>query len=188
MAGYHVVLVHFPIALWMTATLAILWRAVSDGPLAQAIDRALVPLLTLGLVTGLAAYGVGTLVWPWEAISSTPLGRNHMLLATWTTAYWALVLVTRWIQGPAVWQGFMRWVMAGLAVLGSVLLGITGTLGGHLVGIYTEVSAVLRLLGWEVYTTFYVPNFTSGAILAAAALLAATGFWGARTMASRAAP
>ena len=31
MAGYHVVLVHFPIALFMTATLAILLRAISDG-------------------------------------------------------------------------------------------------------------------------------------------------------------
>jgi hypothetical protein len=36
--------------------------------------------------------------------------------------------------GEAVWAGAMRWVMAGLSVLGSVLLGITGTLGGHLVG------------------------------------------------------
>ena len=51
-------------------------------------------------------------------------------------------------------------VMAGLALLGSALLGITGTLGGHLVGIYTQVSDALRPLGWEVYTTFYVPNLT----------------------------
>ena len=74
MAAYHVVLVHFPIALWMTATLAILIRAFSDGPLAKAIDRALVPLLTLGLIMGVAAYVVGLMVWPWEAISATPLG------------------------------------------------------------------------------------------------------------------
>ena len=52
MAGYHAVLVHFPIALLMTATLAILLRAVSDGPLAKATDRALVPLLAIGLLTG----------------------------------------------------------------------------------------------------------------------------------------
>jgi hypothetical protein len=180
MAAYHVVLVHFPIALWMTATLAILWRAVSDGPLAQAVDRALVPLLTVGLIAGIAAYVVGLMVWPWETISSSPLGRNHMLLATWTTAYWALLLATRWIQGEAVWDGVMRWVMAGLAILGSVLLGITGTLGGHLVGIYTEVSDVLRLFGWEVYTTYYVPNVTLAAIVIAAILLAAIGIVGRR--------
>ena len=96
-----------------------------------------------------------------------------MLLATWTTAYWALLLATRWIHGEAVWDGFMRWVMAGLAILGSVLLGITGTLGGHLVGIYTEVSEVLRFFGWEVYTTNYVPNVT--VIVVAVILLTAIG-------------
>ena len=180
MAGYHVVLVHFPIALWMTATLAILWRALSDGALAKAIDRALVPLLTFGLIAGLAAYAVGLMVWPWESISSSPLGRNHVLLATWTVAYWALLLATRWIQGEAVWNGVMRWVMAGLAILGSVLLGITGTLGGHLVGIYTEVSEVLRLFGWEVYTTFYVPMLTLTAIGVVTVLLIGLGVWGSK--------
>jgi hypothetical protein len=180
MAAYHVVLVHFPIALWMTATLAILFRAFSGGPLAKAIDRALVPLLALGLITGLAAYVVGLMVWPWEALSATPMGRNHMLLATWTVAYWALLLVTRWMQGEAIWEGATRWIMAGLAVLGSVLLGITGTLGGHLIGVYTEVVDVLRLFGWEVYTTFYVPSLTLVAIMVGAVLLAAIGMWGAR--------
>lgn len=180
MAAYHVVLVHFPIALWMTATLAIVFRALSDGPLAKAVDRALVPLLTLGLIAGLTAYVVGLMVWPWEAISSTPLGRNHMLLATWTVAYWALLLVTRWRLGEEIWSGIMRWVMAGLALLGSALLGITGTLGGHLVGIYTEVSDVLRLLGWEVYTTYYVPDITLAAIVVMAIVLVAIGIWGSR--------
>ena len=177
MAGYHVVLVHFPIALFMTATLAILLRAISDGPLARAVDRALVPLLVVGLAAGVAAYVVGLLVWPWEALASTPLGRNHMLLATWTLAYWAVVLVTRWWAGELVWEGVARWIMAGLAILGSALLGITGTLGGHLVGIYTDVSAVLRLLGWEVYTTFYVPWLALAAIAVASILLIGLGVW-----------
>ncbi|MEX0751515.1 MAG: DUF2231 domain-containing protein [Xanthobacteraceae bacterium] len=177
MAAYHVVLVHFPIALWMTATLAILYRALSDAPLAKTVDRALVPLLVLGLISGVAAYAVGLMVWPWETISSTPLGRNHVLVATWTVAYWALLLATRWIQGEAVWQEPMRWVMAGLALLGSVLLGITGTLGGHLVGIYTDVSEALRLLGWEVYTTFYVPTLTLALIGVVTVLLVGVGLW-----------
>jgi hypothetical protein len=168
----------------MTATLAILVRAVSPGPLAQAVDRALVPLMAVGLLSGVVAYVVGLLVWPWEAITSTPLGRNHMLVATWTLAYWALLLATRWIQGEAVWQGAMRWIMAGLALLGSALLGITGTLGGHLVGIYTDVSEVLRLLGWEVYTTFYVPNVTLALILVATVILAAIGILGRRRLAA----
>jgi len=180
MAAYHVVLIHFPIALWMTATLAILLRAVSDGPLATAVDRALVPLLTLGLAFGIAAYLVGTLVWPRQTISSTPLGRNHVLLASWTLAYWALILVTRWLRGEAVWQGVSRWIMAGLALLGAVLLGLTGTLGGHLVGIYTDVAGALRLLRWEVYTTFYVPTVTLWVIGVAVIVLTGLGIWGFR--------
>ncbi|MDP3338119.1 MAG: hypothetical protein Q8S51_15160, partial [Rhodoferax sp.] len=64
-----------------------------------------------------------------------------------------------------------------LALLGSALLGITGTLGGHLVGIYSDVSAGLRLLGWEVYTTFYVPNMTLVALLVIAVLLLGFGAW-----------
>lgn len=183
MGANHAVLVHFPIALLMTATLAILVRAVSDSALAKAIDRALVPLLTIGVLAGAVAFVVGLLVWPWEAISSSPLGRNHVLLASWTLAYWALVLAIRWIQGEAVWEGMMRWVMAGLAILGSALLGITGTLGGHLVGIYTEVSEVLRLLGWEVYTTYYVPNLTLAVIVLAAVILAVMGILGRRRLA-----
>jgi hypothetical protein len=180
MAGYHLVLVHFPIALWMTATLAILFRAVSDGPLAKAVDRALVPLLAFGLVMGVIAYIVGLMVWPWEALSATPMGRNHMLLATWTVGYWALLLATRWMQGEAIWEGPGRWIMAGLALLGTGLLGITGTLGGHLIGTYTDVVNVLRFLGWEVYTTFYLPSWSLVAIVASAILLVAIGIWGAR--------
>lgn len=176
MAAYHVVLVHFPIALWMTATLAILWRAISDGPVALAIDRALVPLLTISLVSGIAAMAVGLMVWPWDAVSTSPMGRNHILLAIWTIAYWALMLATRWIQGEAIWDGPGRWVMAGLAILGSGLLGITGTLGGHLAGIYTDLAKVLRALGWEVHRTFYVPNVTLGVIVAAAIALVAIGW------------
>jgi hypothetical protein len=180
MAAYHVVLVHFPTALWMTAALAILFRAVSDGPLARTIDRALVPLLALALVFGILTYAVGLFVWPFETLSASPLGRNHMLLATWTTAYWALILVVRWRGGDAVWSGPMRWVMAGLGALGAALLGITGTLGGHLIGVYTDVSAVLRRMGWEVYTTFYLPQSTLIAIAAACALLIALGIMGRR--------
>ena len=182
MGAYHAVLVHFPIALLMTATLAILLRAVSDAPLAKAVDRALVPLLAVGLLAGVVAYVVGLQVWRWEAISSSPLGRNHMLLATWTLAYWALILATCWIVGEAIWEGMTRWVMAGLAILGSALLGITGTLGGHLVGIYTEVSEALRFLGWEVFTTYYVPNLTLAVIVIASIVLVAIGILGRRRL------
>ncbi|MGV8891732.1 MAG: hypothetical protein ACOH2K_02030 [Burkholderiaceae bacterium] len=176
MAPYHVLMVHFPVALWMTATLAILWRAISDGPLAKAIERALVPLLSISLIFGIIAFSIGLMVWPWETISASALGRNHLLTASWTVAYWAIILFVLWTRSETAWVGVNRWIMAGLAMLGSTLLGVTGTLGGHLVGIYTEVSVALRLLGWDVYTTYYVPNMTLVVLVVTSILLFVIGF------------
>lgn len=175
MAAYHILLVHFPIALLTVAMLAILLRAVSTGRLALAVDHALVPLLAIGVVSGAVAFGIGLMVWPFDAITTSPLGRNHMLSATWTLAYWTLLLVVRWRAGEAVWEGPSRWVMVALALLGSLLLTITGTLGGHLTGTPTAASQALRAMGWEVYTTYYVPNGTLLAIGVACVLLVVIG-------------
>lgn len=177
MGPYHIVLTHFPIALWTLAMAVILLRVLSAGPLARRLDQALAPLLTVALLFGLAAYATGTQVWDWESISASPLGRNHLMLAAWTVALWAVVWWLRWRRGEAVWEGGMRWAMAALALLGAVLLAITGTLGGHLMSAPTDLSKLLRHLGWEVYTTYHVPDFTVWALLGIAALGVALGLW-----------
>lgn len=184
MGPYHAVVVHFPIALLTTATLVIALRAFSDGALARATDRALVPLLALGVLSTAVAFIVGLMVWPLEATVSSPLARNHIIAAAWTLAYWTLLLVTRWLQGPAIWEGVTRWVMLGLAILGSLLLAITGSLGGHLMGAPTAASEALRFLGWEIYTTYYVPDATLIVIVAAAVVLFGLGWWGRRVRAA----
>lgn len=177
MDAYHVVLVKFPIALWIVASFAIMFRAAFDGPLARAIDRALPTLLWAGVALGAIAWVVGLLVWPWEALSSTPLGRNHMLVSTWSLAYYTLLAFVRTLHGEKIWDGWiLRLIMAGVAALGLALVGVAGTLGGHLAGVYTEVANVLRLLGWEVYTTYYVPNLTLLILLAASVLMILAGW------------
>lgn len=180
MAPYHVMLVHFPIALWTTAALIILLRAFSDGTVARAADGALSFLLLLGAVTGVLAFGAGLLVWPAEATTSSPLARNHMLLASWSLAYWIVLWVLRWRGGERIWQGLWRWIMLGLAALGVGLQTITGTLGGYLAGNPSIVSEIVRRLGWEVFTTFYLPYWVLGAVLIAAAVLAGLGMAGGR--------
>jgi uncharacterized membrane protein len=177
MAAYHHMLVHFPLAMWTAALLIIALRAFSDGELARRADGVLVPLLGLAAVSGLAAYVSGLLVWDFVAISESPLGRNHMLMGTWTLAFWALIGITRWHLGETVWEGATRWVMLVQALLGAALLAVTGTLGGHLLGTSTALSQLLRLLGWEVYTTFYVPNSTLILLVAASVAMAGIGTW-----------
>jgi uncharacterized membrane protein len=180
MAAYHHLLVHFPIALWTTAALMILWRALSDAALAQAAGRLLTPLLALSVVTGFIAYFVGLSVFPFDTITSSPLGRNHLMASSWSLAYWTLLLVTSWRLGEKVWEGTRRWIMLGLGALGGILLAVTGTLGGHLSGSPSAVSQLFRLLGWEVYTTFYVPDFMLALLVIAAAAMASFGLNGRR--------
>lgn len=176
MAPYHVMLVHFPIALWTTAALIILLRAFSDGTLARAADGALTLLLFLGAVTGILAFGVGLLVWPIEAATSSPLARNHLLLAGWSLAYWIVLWLLRWRGGERVWQGLWRWVMLGLAGLGVGLQTITGTLGGYLAGNPSMVSEIVRRLGWEVFTTFYLPDWILVLLVIATLVMITLGF------------
>lgn len=142
------------------------------------MDRALPVFLTLGMIAGAVAYALGLLIFPWETLSSTPMGRNHMLLASWSLAFYTLLAVIRYLHGGELWIGLSRWVMVVLAGIGVVLVGITGTLGGHLVGNYTEIGQVLRRLGWEIYSTYYLPDLTLLIIAAVSVILVALGFFG----------
>jgi uncharacterized membrane protein len=175
MSAYHVMLVHFPIALWTTAALIILYRTFSNGALAQSADRVLAPLLLVGTLIGALAFAAGLLIWPIEAVTSSPLARNHVLLASWALAYWTLLWLIRWLGGEQVWQGLWRWTMLGLAALGMGLQTITGTLGGYLAGNPSAVSEILRRLGWEVFTTFYLPDWLLGVLVVITLTLIAVG-------------
>ena len=159
MEAYHHMLVHFPLALWTTGAIIILIRTFSHSAFARAADQVLAPILWLGTAIGLLAIVSGLLVWSLEAITYTPMGRNHILAATWSLAYWVLIAVLRQRVGEPLWQGSRRWLMLVLGVLGAGLLAVAGTLGGHLTGSATALSELLRLLGWEVYTTFYMPTW-----------------------------
>jgi uncharacterized membrane protein len=185
MSAYHVMLVHFPIALWTTAFLIILARSLSAAPLVRAAEGALTPLLAFGALTGAAAFAAGLLVWPPEAVASSPLARNHVLLGAWSLTYWTLLWVVRWRAGERVWEGVLRWLMLGLAALGVGLQTLTGTIGGYLAGNPSAVSDIVRKLGWEVFTTFYLPTWMLAVLLAAAIVLAGLGIAGSRIPAQR---
>ena len=179
MGVYHLLVQAFPIVLWYTAFLFILIRFLFDGPYAQGLAKAIAPLILLGLLGGIVTFILGFLVWPLGAVISSPLGRNHIVLATWTLVYWSVLLVFVWRLGEAVWRGVNRWLMPLLSALGVALLTITGTLGGSVAHNPSAVSDVVRfVLGWEVYTTLYVPDLTLALSLAVSIVLLVLGLWG----------
>jgi len=181
MGPYHAIMVHFPVAFWTVAAGAIILRALSDRPLARAFDRVLIACLVIGEAAGLAAYVLGQLVWPPDTLQATPLGRNHMLAATWSLFFFGAVLYLRWRAGEQVWEGPVnRLVMLLLGSLGALLLAVTGTLGGHLHGAPARLSDLLKMVGLNVYETFYLPNWMLGVVVVAIAALLAMGISAAR--------
>jgi hypothetical protein len=184
MGPYHAMMVHFPVALWTVAALILVGRGLIAIPLTEALDRVLVPVLFLATAFGTVAYVFGMLVWPPETVITTPLGRNHIMAATWSLLYWFAVMVLRWWVGEAVWQGALnRLIMLGLGALGVGLMAITGTIGGHLHGAPTHLSSILRAIGWEVYATFYFPNWILVLLLVVVVAMPLIALKGRRTAA-----
>ena len=189
MGPYHAIMVHFPVALWTVASGIIIYRALSDSPLARALDRVLVPFLVIGVALGVVAYTLGQLVWSPDTLRKTPLGRNHMMAASWTLSCWTAVLFLRWRAGERAWEtGINRLIMAILGTLGAGWLTITGTLGGHLHGAPAYLSELLRSVGWHVYKTIYVPTWVLvvlAAVIVVMPLLAIAGSRGRPAEAGR---
>jgi hypothetical protein len=72
-------------------------------------------------------------------------------------------------------------VMLLLGSLGALLLAITGTLGGHLHGAPARLSDLLKMVGFNVYETFYLPSWMLGVVAVVIVALLALGVVGART-------
>lgn len=159
MAPYHHLLAHFPIALLSLVFFIIVLRSFSAGELARRFDSVLLPLMVVGLLGGLVTLATGLIIWPTEAMITSPMGRNKILMAVWMMACWTVVLLLRWRGGEAVWQGAGRILMLGLGTLGMALLATTGTLGGHLLGTPSRLTGIFRTIGWDVYQTYHAPDW-----------------------------
>jgi hypothetical protein len=166
MAATHHMLIHFPLAFWALATLMILYGAVMTGRLAELSRAALLPVLVLSLLGALAGIVSGFLIWPLEANFTSPLARNHILMAFWSLGIFTMLTVLVWRAGEAAFDGARRWVLVILALIGGLFFATAGTLGGHLLGSSTAFSLLIALLGWEVYTSFYSPTWVIAAMVA----------------------
>lgn len=175
MTGIHHMLVHFPLGFWALATLMILMGSFFNGRLADISREALLPVLVLSLLAAAITVASGFLVRPLEAALASPLTRNHILTALWSLGIFTMLTVLVWRTGSAAFEGARRWVLVVLALTGMSIFATTGTIGGHLVGATTQFSEVLKLLGWDVYNTFYVPTWAVGTIVLIGLVCAAAG-------------
>lgn len=184
MAPYHHLLAHMPISLLSVAFLIILLRFFSAGELARRLDSVLLYALVLGIGIGLLTLVVGMLIWPIDAATTSPMGRNKILISGWMLACWVAVLFLRWRGGVSVWDGASRYAMLGLGAVGGILLATTGTLGGHLLGSPSGLTILFRKIGWDVYHTFYAPSWVLAVLTAVGVAGLVVGLLGTRKTAS----
>lgn len=184
LAPYHAVLVHFPVAIWTTTSLVVVFRVFFSGTYAQAAGRLLPLLVLLGVVSGTAAFIAGFFIFSPTAAGASPLIRNHILAGSWSIAYWTVFMISCWRLGDAAWHGFNRWMMLALAGLGTLLVTVTGTVGGHIAGNPTSVSMMLEALGWDVHDTFFVPDAMLLAIVVGAVAMPLLAWVGRRRIAA----
>tara|TARA_R110002096_G_scaffold405512_1_gene603578 strand:- start:351 stop:1106 length:756 start_codon:yes stop_codon:yes gene_type:complete len=177
---YHILVAHFPVALWITAYLFILIRTFSDSEFAVRLQKAIWPVAALGTVAGFVTYGLGLTIYQWSAITESPLGRNHIMLATWTLSYWTVMSILGYRFRRHLFEGAQRWVTFSLATIGAIVITITGTLGGSLTGTPSLVTKSLSWIGWNVYMTFYLPTWMLVVFFAGAALLIVIGVMGSK--------
>ena len=132
----HVVLVHFPIALTITAIIFEWLAALRPGPFTRAQAAAAYWNLTVAAVTSVAAVATGVLAWQWQ-LEGAPLKGTLLLHALFGGASTGGILLLWWLRfrqrtRPDNPPGF---AYLALTVIVLLLVAMTGHLGGFLSGV-----------------------------------------------------
>jgi uncharacterized membrane protein len=134
----HVVLVHFPIALTMTA-IAFEWLAVwRPGPRSPALLGAAYWNMTVAAATAVAAVATGLLAWQWQ-LDGTPLQGTLLLHALFGLTSAGGILVLWWLRFRQRHQSDHApgSLYLALTLIVLLLVAVTGHLGGFVSGVNT---------------------------------------------------
>jgi uncharacterized membrane protein len=127
----HPLTVHFPIALLFTSVFFDLLGILTEK---KQLSQTGWWLLILGLVGGAVAAGFG--MWTEEQVEASGVPEaavdRHEAFALTTMAVFAALAVVRW-RMRARWSSRDRVIYLSVAMVGLLLLGITGFYGGELV-------------------------------------------------------
>ncbi len=132
----HVVFVHFPIALTLTAIVFEWWAAWRPGPRGPALADAAYWNLTAAAVTSVAAVVTWIGAWRWQ-LEGEPLTGTLLLHALFGGASACVILLLWWLRFREPGRSFTspgRLYFA-LTVLAFAIISVAGHLGGFLSGV-----------------------------------------------------
>jgi uncharacterized membrane protein len=128
----HVVLVHFPIALTITAILFEWLAALKPGPRTEVLIGAAYWNLTVAAATSVAAVATGVVAWQWQ-LDGTPIKGTLLLHALFGGASTSGILLLWWLRFRQRSPPGLAYVALTVIVL--LLVAVTGHLGGFVSGI-----------------------------------------------------
>jgi uncharacterized membrane protein len=134
----HVVLVHFPIALTITAIVFEWLAALRPGPRSTALSAAAYWNVTVAAATSVAAVATGVLAWQWQ-LAGAPLKGTLLLHALFGGASAGGIVLLWWLRFRQRGQSGATLGLAYVALTVIVLLLVTAT--GHLGGFVSGVNA-----------------------------------------------
>ena len=126
---YHPLVVHFPVALWLTSFLFDVLFAVKKQPFFAAVSRFLVGLGVLGAGCSIGAGFVDYVPLVASGVGQAFIDQHRVqsVLAYVTTALYAGLFLARWR-----WGRLPQGLSLSAAVVGAVLISVTGYLGGEI--------------------------------------------------------
>jgi uncharacterized membrane protein len=132
----HVVLVHFPIALTITAIVFEWLAALRPGPQSQALSAAAYWNVTVAAATSVAAVATGLLAWQWQ-LGGIPLKGTLLLHALFGLTSAGGILLLWWLHfRPRSGSGNRPGLAyVALTVVVLLLVAVTGHLGGFVSGV-----------------------------------------------------
>lgn len=96
-------------------------------------------LASIGGFIGLVVSSVvGYYAWPAEVLMSSPLALKKIVLAVFSTEFWAIFIAIRSKYGESLWEdGGLTVVYACTCFVGFFFMALTGSLGAHMAGVHT---------------------------------------------------
>ena len=182
MNAYHGMLVHFPMALLLLASVLILIQIWLKQMNSYLMSVRL--LLLLGLLSGILSIVIGFMIWPMEAYLHSPNARNH-ILATACSMFGYLMLYFIYRANIKPGDLASKLILSLYVLTVSFLLILTGTLGGNLAGNPSGLPALLKSLGWDLNYTMYLSNIGLALTMLISLIIIASSFMGSKNKGAR---
>lgn len=186
----HTILSELHIGMLVLATgMIILWLIAARSRREEIRTLAIIADRTahVAAIVGLAALVLAALAglyttWEWEAVQSTVLTRNKIVISALSMAFWGMLVYVRARQGEQVWQRpAITGLYLALTLGGFATIVLAGSLGGVASLKGTILDPFFDALKLNRYVMLVLPQPINYSLIVVTLVVTAWSFWVARS-------